>query len=152
VNSPEDARSEFRKSFSAWQKAYKPVSLVLAIAFLAVGTLFLIFPEAVVNLFNALSRTLGMVESNEQGNDFYRILAVGYMYVVTLLAYQMYRHPGDEKFLWLLVNAKGASSVLSFLFFVLHHPYLIYLTNGIVDGGIAVGLVVLRMKTRRNQQ
>ncbi|MGZ5480142.1 MAG: hypothetical protein ACXWGZ_11145, partial [Candidatus Aminicenantales bacterium] len=66
-----------------------------------------------------------------------------YMYVVTILAWFMYRFPGEKIYPLILCQAKLASSLLSFLMFFFHAPWLVYLVNGIVDGGL--GLVVLMM-------
>ena len=134
------------------QEVYTSISLTLALVFAIVGMVFLVVPEGVCSLFNTFSRTFGMIESNEQGAGFYQILAVGYMYVVSLLAFMMYRHPDNKEFLWTLINAKSASSALSFLFFVLLYSYLIFLSNGIVDGAIACGLLILRAKSKGWQQ
>jgi multisubunit Na+/H+ antiporter MnhB subunit len=134
-----------------WLKVYRSISLTLAIVFVIVGLVFLFAPGSVYTFFNACSRVLGMTESSEPGGDFYQILAVGYMYVVSLLAFMMYRHPENRHFLRILIHAKSASSALSFLFFILVHPYLIYLSNGVVDGALACGLLILRAKSEGRQ-
>ncbi len=139
------------QNVSRWINVYRPISLALAFVFALVGLAFLLMPGSVYGLFNGFSRSVGMSEQTGQGLDFYRILAVAYMYLVSLLAYSMYRYPENRYFLFLLVNAKTASSILSFLFFVFLHPYLIYLSNGIVDGAIACGLLLLSIKTKGNQ-
>jgi hypothetical protein len=131
-----------------WLKAYRSMSLTLAIVFVIVGFVFLFDPGSVFSFMNACARSLGMMESREYRGDFYQILAVGYMYVVSLLAFQMYQHPENRHFLWVLINAKSASSALSFLFFIFVHPYFIYLANGVVDGTLACGLLVLRQKSK----
>jgi hypothetical protein len=128
------------------------MSLIMALLFAVVGLVFLFVPEGVYSFFNTLSRAFGMIESKEQGSGLYQILAVGYMYVVSLLAFMMYQHPDEKEFLLILINAKSASSALSFLFFILLSPYLIFLSNGIVDGAIACGLLVLRAKSKGWQQ
>jgi hypothetical protein len=129
-------------------KVHKLVGLSLSIVFAIVGLIFLSMPDRLLIFLNTVSRSFGMSEAPVQAFGFYQILAVGYMYVVTLLAYLMYLHPENGHFLWLLINGKSASSIISLLFFFLHRHYLVYLTNGIVDGVIAVGLMILyrRMK------
>lgn len=124
-------------------RAYKAISLSLTTIFAAVGMLFLFYPNGVLGFFNIMSRSLGMAPAQEQGVNFYLILAVGYMYLVALLAYFMYRCPDDSRFPLLLTHAKLASSILSFYLFAVHQPYLIYVTNGLVDGFI--GLLALFM-------
>lgn len=124
-------------------KVYKLISLCLAVTFAVVGLIFLFIPDGVLGFFNMLSGPLGMPQSPVQGLGFYLILAVGYMYLVTLLAYFMYRHPEDGKFPLLLANGKLASVALSFYLFLTHQPYLIYAANGVIDGGI--GILVLLM-------
>jgi hypothetical protein len=129
-------------------KWYRPVSLVLAIIFAVTGLLFLFIPDRVVSLFNSFSPELGMVQSPATGFTFYLILAVGYMYIVTVLAFLMFKHPENRTFPLILSQAKLASSILSLGFFVLQNHYLIYLTNFIIDGviGILVMAFYLKMK------
>jgi hypothetical protein len=123
-------------------RIYKFFSLSMAITFAIVGLVFLFMANGVLAFFNDLSLRLGMAVSPEAGVDFYLILAVGYMYLVTLLAFFMYRHPQNSFFPLLLLNGKAASSLLSIAMFLLHRPFLIYLANGIVDGLIAVAVLV----------
>ena len=130
-------------------KTYRIISLILMLLFACTGILFLFFPENVQGLFNTMSTWFGMVQSPVIDFNFYLILAVGYMYLVSLLAFLMFRHPENRYFPFLLVNAKFASSVLSLAFFILHAQYLIYLTNFVVDGVIGIAVLVLYLKTRR---
>jgi hypothetical protein len=129
-------------------KWYRPLSLVLAAIFAITGLLFLFMPEKVVSLFNSLSLYLGMVQSPVTGFTFYLILAVGYMYLVTVLAFLMFRNPGNGYFPMLLAQAKLASSILSLGLFVTQAHYLIYLANFIIDGVIGSLVIVLYFKMR----
>lgn len=122
-------------------KYYRTFSLLMAIIFAIVGLIFLFLADGVLEFFNSIATYLGMKHSPIEGVSFYLILAVGYMYLVSLLAFLMYRHPDQPCFPLLLTNAKLASSVLSLGFFIWHQPYLIYITNCIVDGSI--GLLAL---------
>jgi hypothetical protein len=125
---------------------YRAVSLVLMLLFAMTGVLFLGFPDAPIAFFNALSPSFGMPPAPASGRDFYLILAVGYMYLVTVLAFLMFRHPENRHFPLLLVHAKLASSVLSLAPFLLQAHYLIYLANFAIDG--VIGIVVLTMYLR----
>ena len=122
-------------------RIYKPLSLVLAVIFATVGLLFLLIPVGVVEFFNRLSGPLGFRPSPSGLPDFFLILAVAYMAVVTFLAWSMYRHPRDASFPRVLAVAKVSSSLLSFLLFFARAPYLMYLTNAVVDG--LIGIVVI---------
>ncbi|HEY6950810.1 MAG TPA: hypothetical protein VI758_00300 [Bacteroidota bacterium] len=133
------------------QRLYRSISLLLACAFAVVGLTFLTFPDAVIQVFNNASRQVGMMQTPSSGHGFYLVLAVGYMYVVAVLAFLMYRHPGNGLMPVLLVNAKAASSILSFLFLIVSHPYLIYLANGIVDGIIALGVFMMQSRALKVQ-
>ncbi len=130
---------------------YRAVSLLMAVTFALVGFIFLFLADGVLEFFNFASAYAGMQPSPVpvQGVDFYLILAVGYMYVVSLLAYLMYRHPDNPSFPLFLTNAKLASSVLSLCFFFLHQPYLIYLVNCIVDGLIGVLVLYFYLRLKR---
>jgi hypothetical protein len=132
-----------------WRRLYRLVSLSLSITFGIVGFIFLTIPGYVLNFFNKISPYIGFLESPVHEIGFYLILAVSYMYLVTLLAYLMYKHPENPSFPFLLINGKSASSIISFALFIIHGQYLIYVTNGIVDGLIALGVFLLFRKVRR---
>jgi hypothetical protein len=132
-----------------WITAYRRISLGLAIVFAGTGLLFLFIPGTVLLLFNELSISFGLQSSPVEGINFYLILAVGYMYIVTMLAWLMYREPENRSFPVLLMNAKTASSVLSFVFFFAVSHALIYLVNGIVDGLIAAGVILMYKMQKR---
>lgn len=129
-------------------KSYRFIGLALAVIFALVGLIFLFIPNHVLGLFNNLSGYLGMPLAPAEGVNFYLILAVGYMYLVTLLAYFMYRCPEDRKYPLLLTHGKLASSILSIYMFLIHEPYLIYITNAVIDGliGILALYIYLHMK------
>lgn len=132
-----------------FMKSYKPLSLLFMIVFVIVGMVFLFIPNQVLIFFNNISRYLGMEQSPVQGVNFYLILAIGYMYLVSLLAYLMYRHPENIYFPLLLANGKLASSILSLCLFIVHKPYLIYIFNCIVDGLIGIMVWILYFKLKR---
>lgn len=125
--------------------AYRAFSLGLAVVFAAVGGVFLLLPGRMLAFFNSLSRGLGMIEG-PTGISFFVALAGAYMYVVTVLAWRMFRSPGERIYPRLLVQAKLASAVLSLLLFALLAPWLIFLVNGVVDG--ALGFAVLAIAPR----
>lgn len=133
-------------------KSYRLLGLSLAVIFAVVGLLFLFAPSGVLSFFNMLSGYLGMAPSPEQGISFYLILAVGYMYLVTLLAYFMYRYPQDRRYPLLLANGKLASSIISFYLFILNEPYLIYVANGVIDGFIGLLVLFMYLKMKRAAQ
>ena len=134
---------------SRWTVAYRMAGLCLAIAFAVVGMIFLLLPADVIVFFNGFSLPVAFEPLSAEGAGFYLVLAVAYMYVVTLLAWFMYRVPGNRLAPVLLVNAKLASSLLSVLFFFAVHGALIFLVNGIVDGLIGGGVLTLYLKQRR---
>jgi hypothetical protein len=116
-----------------------------------VGLIFLFIPDKVLVFFNNLSSYLGMPLSSVEAFDFYLILAVGYMYLVALLAFLMYRHPENKYFPLLLANGKIASSILSLLLFVIHQPYMIYITNCLIDGLIGIVVLAFYLKLKRER-
>jgi hypothetical protein len=149
MNSPNSDRGTAVEKRNSFYRRYRLISIVLALTFALVGLIFLFMAEGVLVFFNELSRQLGMVPAPVEGTDFYLVLAVAYMYMVTLLAYKMYRQPQNRQYLVLLINAKSASSFLSVLLFILQQPYLIYITNAIVDGSIALFLLFFLLKPGR---
>jgi hypothetical protein len=132
-------------------KYYRTICLLMAFVFALVGLIFLFLSDGVLTFFNSIATYAGMKQSPVNAINFYLILASGYMYVVTLLACLMYRHPDNQYFPLLLTNAKLASSVLSLCFFMLHQPYLIYITNFIVDGSIGMLVLYFYFKIKKGQ-
>ena len=133
---------------SGWVRIYRTVSFSLAILFGLVGLLFLLVPESVILFFNNLSPLVGLQKSPVHSISLFVILAAGYMYLVTMLAYGMYKNPEQSVFPLLLVHGKTASSLLSLFFFVFSMPSLIFLVNGLIDGLIALGVFLLSHKIR----
>jgi hypothetical protein len=133
---------------SGWVRRYRMVSFSLAIVFGFVGVLFLYMPEGLFIFFNNLSPLMGFQKSPVHNTSLFVILAAGYMYLVTLLAYYMSKNPEQRVYPLLLVHGKAASSILSLFFFVFFMPYLIILANGLIDGLIAVGVFLLSKKIR----
>jgi hypothetical protein len=122
---------------------YRLTSLVLAFSFAAVGVVFLFWPGGTISLFNEFSARLGFEPAPESGFLFFPVLAVAYMYLVTALAWLMFINPSEKRYPLLLAQAKAASALVSFGFFFFRDRYLIYLANGIVDGGICLLAVAL---------
>jgi hypothetical protein len=121
-------------------KLYRTVAVVLAVSFVIVGLIFLLVPDGVLSFFNRLSKPLGMAPAPLTGYPFYLVLASGYMVLVALLAWLMFRHPRNRTFSSLLVQGKLATSLISLVFFLVQRPLLIYLANFVVDGLIALGV------------
>lgn len=128
---------------------YRLSSLCMMVTFIAVGLLFFFMPDSVLSFFNDISGQLGMKEILLQGKSFFLILATAYMYVVSLLAFFMFKYPDNQLPPLLLTNAKLASSLLSFGMFFCHHPYLVYLVNGLVDGAIGIFVLILYLRMRK---
>ena len=120
---------------------YRSVSLLLSLSFAIVGLMFLILPAVVVEFFDGLSPALAMAGSPPGGGEFFRILAVGYMYLVAALAFLMYRHPSNRFFPLLLISGKTTTAVVSLCLFLAGGHYLIYIVNAVVDGAIALLIV-----------
>jgi hypothetical protein len=120
--------------------------LSLAGTFAVVGIIFLAMPGKVLAAFNWLAAGIGWPESTTAGYTLYLALAAGYMYVVTLLAWKIARHPEDRTWPTLLVHAKAASAVACLGLFAAQEHYLLYLVNFIVDGAIALLVAVLCLR------
>jgi hypothetical protein len=133
-------------------KIYRLTGVTFMVLFAVTGLLFLFIPDKVCIFFNSLSPVFGLPESPVTGFNFYLILASGYMYLVTLLAFLMYRHPENKYFPQLLAHAKIASSVLSLAFFLMNGHYLVYLANFLIDGFIGALVLILYVRMGRTGQ
>ena len=127
-------------------RIYRMTALALAVAFAAVGLVFLFAPGALQGAFDSLGRQAGIkgMPVGDAESGLFRVLAVAYMYVVTILAWMMFRRPADPVWPALLAQAKFASALVSILLFALAGPYLVYAANGVVDGLIGVAVLLLR--------
>jgi hypothetical protein len=110
----------------------------LAGTFAAVGVVFLAIPDKVLAAFNWLAAGLGWPLSTTEGYTLFLALAAGYMYVVTLLAWKIARHPDERTWPTILVHAKAASAIVCLGLFAIQDHYLLYLANFVVDGAIAL--------------
>ena len=127
---------------------YRTASLAAAAVFAAVGLCFLLIPGRVLLFFNGVSRPLGFPPAPSSVSPFFIALAAAYMYVVTVLAFGMYRHPESRIYPSLLAQAKFASALLSLILFFAAGRCLILLANGIVDGLIGLAVVALAARGR----
>lgn len=126
--------------------------LVAAVIFAAVGLCFLILPAGVLGLFNRLSGPLGFAPAAAAApSPFFVALAAAYMFVVTTLAFQMYRHPEDGGTASVLAQAKLASAAFSLVLFFAASRALILLVNGVVDGLIGLSVLVLANGIKRDE-
>ena len=94
-------------------RLYRFVSLAMAAIFAAVGLVFLFLPDQVLDFFNRLSPLLGLPPAPVQAGSFYPVLAVAYMYLVTLLAGLMFSKPGNPAFPLLLVPGEACQLRIS---------------------------------------
>lgn len=131
------------------RKFYKPLSLGGAIIFTVVGLIFLLIPQQVLLFFNVLSDFWGFSHASVAEFDFYIILAVAYMYLVTVLAYLMYRNPEESLFPLILAHGKLISSLLSLAAFIFKQKYLIYISNFLIDGIIGIVAFYMYLQVKR---
>lgn len=120
--------------------------IVLAVTFAVVGAVFLAVPGEVLALLNRIGDAFRAPASATDAFTLFLALAVAYMYVVTLLAVQMARHPREKVYPWLLVQAKAASAVLCLVLFAAQDQYFVYAANAVVDGLIAVFVWALALR------
>ena len=133
-------------------KIVRMLSFIGAVVFAVIGLIFLFMPDNVLVFFNNMSSYFGLPHSPVRGTGFYLALAAAYMYMVTILACLIYRHPEERLFSFLLANGKLASSLISLFLFVTDQPYLIYITNCIADGLIGLAALLYYLSIRRKAQ
>lgn len=127
------------------------IGYVLAAAFAAVGLVFLVIPGRVVGFFNRISTRWELPQAPPAEAGLFVLLGVAYMIVVTALAWNMGRHPGNLTFARLLALAKISSALLSLGFVVFKAPYLVVLVNGVVDGIIGNGVLWLVLPPKKRE-
>ena len=129
---------------------YRFFSLSMAAIFAAVGLVFLFQADGVLDFFNRFSPQLGLAPAPVHSGAFFPILAVAYMYLVTLLAWLMYRKPHNALLPLLLAQGKFASSILSLVFFFGRAPYLVCLANAVTDGSIGALVMWLHFLQKKH--
>lgn len=112
---------------------------VLGAGFAVFGVLFAVAPDATLATFNRWGAWFGIeVELPPSGVGLWRVLAVAYMAVVTVLAFWgSVPSPAQSTLLTVLVVAKATSALLALGFYFWDRPLFIYLLNCVVDGSIA---------------
>jgi hypothetical protein len=130
-------------------RLYRYLSISMAISFALVGIIFLLIPNEVLTFFNNISLQIGMKETPLTVTSFFIILAVAYMYLVSLIAFMMFHNPRNIYFPFLLANAKLASSLLSLGIFLISQPYLIFISNSIIDGLLGLTCLLLYFNLKK---
>jgi len=127
---------------------YRALALALAATFAAVGLLFLFAPGSVSTLFGLLSRWVALPAGDVEGGLF-RALAAAYMYLVTWLAWTMFKHPDEALWPGILAQAKLASATLSVVLILLQGPTVLLAANAVVDGFLGALALWLRQHLLR---
>lgn len=133
----------------ARERAIRLTGYALAATFAVVALLFLVLPAEVQRALNWVGSGLDLPPAPVVGLSFYTLLAVAYMYVVTVLAVLVARQPRTAAYAFVLVHAKAASSVLSLALFILQDVYFVYLANFLVDGAVALLVYFLCLRQPR---
>jgi hypothetical protein len=118
---------------------------VLALSFAVVGTLFIVTPDGVLNTISDLGDKLGgFSRAPATDEKFWLALAFAYMVVIAgicLVAQSdVVRH---RPMLLVLVAGKAASSLAALGFYLFDDDVFIYLLNFLVDGYLAINVLVL---------
>ena len=117
----------------------KILSGIYFLMFVFAGLGFLLFPNGTIYLFNYIGSTVGFASLPYIHNFFYLALALGYMFVVSMISWLVYKDTETYYQLFIvLIGGKTMSSLFSLLYFFIHIHALIYITNFIVDGALAL--------------
>ncbi|CUU10842.1 hypothetical protein GBSOP10_108210 [Armatimonadetes bacterium GBS] len=124
------------------QKAAPWVLRALGVGFALFGALFAFAPQATLEYFSQWGTALGWEATSPEAGGFWRVLAVAFMVIVTVLAFWgSVPSPAQPALLMMLFIGKASSSLGALLFYWLESPQFLYLLNFVVDGAIA--LIVL---------
>lgn len=115
-----------------------------AASFAIVGTLFFLFPDGTIRFLNGVGAFLGnFTPAPPSALRFWVSLSIGYMALVTALAYLAQRDLRRRDLLALLALAKGVSSVTCLGYYLFSSDAFVYLANFLVDGTIAVATIAI---------
>jgi uncharacterized membrane protein len=99
---------------------------------------FLVFPNLTIKILNASGSAFGLPALEWRAHEFWAVLAVAYMVLVTAFCWEATRRPGVEaQPVRFLIIGKTASSLVSLLYFVIAVQAFAFLANFLVDGLIA---------------
>ncbi len=136
-------------------KIYKPLSVAGAVGFALCGLFFIFLPNRVYIIFNIISRSLGMPRTPVKDIGFFYIYTIGYFYIMSALAFLMFRNPDSRQYPLLLANGSFAVSILSIALFLIHKPYLIYaaslIANGIIGALALSGSLKMKKRSLKGQ-
>lgn len=105
---------------------------------------FLVTPVLVLASLNATGSALGMPPLPSHEYQFWSVLAVAYMVLVTAFCWDATRTPEVRSDpVRYLILGKTASSLVSLAFFLLGVHAFAFLANFVVDGFIAAGTFLL---------
>lgn|GEM_PF-1642779 len=124
---------------------------LLGAGFLVFGLLFAFAPEATLRYFASWGVPLGWPLPTEMPEGgLWRVLTVAYMAMVTVLAFWgSVRTPVQPALLGLLAFGKAASALTALLFYWTVQPQFLYLLNFVVDGSIALLVLLCRYWLRQ---
>jgi len=115
---------------------------LLAVSFAAVGTLFLLAPDATLASLDRTGALFGSFPPTPAtGARLWLSLSVAYMLLVTIFAFMAQRDLANARpYLALLFAGKAASSLAALYAYRTVSPAYPYLANFFVDGAIALGV------------
>ncbi len=115
-----------------------------AASFAIVGTLFFLFPDGTIRFLNGVGAFLGdFTPAPPSALRFWVSLSLGYMALVTALAYLAQRDLRRRDLLALLALAKGVSSFTCLGYYLFSSDAFVYLANFLVDGSIAMATIAI---------
>ncbi len=118
---------------------------VLALSFAVVGALFIITPDGVLNTISDLGDRIGSFpRAPETDEKFW--LALGFAYMVVITGICLVAQADVARYrpiLLVLAAGKAASSLGALGFYLFDDDVFIYLLNFLVDGYLAVNVLVL---------
>lgn len=124
------------------QKVAPWVLRALGVGFAVFGALFAFAPQATLEYFSQWGVALGWEATSPELGGLWRVLAVAFMVMVTVLAFWgSVPSPAQPALLMMLAIGKASSSLGALLFYWIESPQFLYLLNFIVDGALA--LIVL---------
>lgn len=124
---------------------------VLALSFAVVGTLFIVTPDGVLNTISDLGDKIGgFSRAPDTDQKFWLALGFAYMVVITGICLVAQGDVGRHRpMLLVLAAGKAASSLAALGFYLFDDDVFIYLLNFLVDGYLALNVLVLwRMAAR----
>jgi|GEM_PF-3183212 len=121
----------------------------LAVLAFAASLLFLVQAKAILTFFNSLSVSLHLPLAPVEPGSLARVITVGYLYLLMVLAWRAARRPDETLTLFFISHGSFGNGVVAVLLMIFQAPFLVYIIHSIVSFTLGFLAVWLSHRAKR---